>query len=71
MLRESRNNKNVLNDDTVDDATDHENSDDHIEQLTQEEVEGVLVELVVDVFNKQIQKLHKFLLVTFYNSLYK
>ena len=41
--------KCINDDDDVD--TDHDHGDDHIEKLTHEEVEGVLVELVVDVLN--------------------
>ena len=49
----------------------HADCDGNVEKFTEEEVEGVLVELVVDVLHEQIQKLHQFLLVVVNNSAWK
>ena len=43
------------------------NQDDNVEELTEEEVDGILVKLVVDMLNKVVKKLDKLLTVIFNN----
>ena len=56
-------------DDRDDEDTDHEDGDDDVEELTEEEVEGVLVELVVDQLHVQVQQLGQLLLVVVHHAL--
>ena len=56
-------------DDRDDDDTDHEDGDDDVEELAEEEVEGVLVELVVDQLHVQVQQLGQLLLVVVHHAL--
>ena len=56
-------------DDRDDDDTDHEDGDDDVEELAEEEVEGVLVELVVDQLHVQVQQLGQLLLVVIHHAL--
>ena len=58
--------KCINDDDDVD--TDHDHSDDHIEKLAHEEVEGVLVELVVDVLQVVLEEHRLLLLSVLYHS---
>ena len=46
----------------------HADCDGNVEKFTEEEVEGVFVELVVDMLHEQIKKLRQFLLVVVNNS---
>ena len=41
------------------------NQDDNVEELTEEEVDGILVKLVVDMLDKVVKKLDKLLTVIF------
>ena len=41
----------------------HADCDDNVEKFTEEEVEGVFIELVVNLFNKKVQELDKLLLM--------
>ena len=56
-------------DDRDDDNTDHEDGDDDVEELAEEEVEGVLVELVMDQLHVQVQQLGQLLLVVIHHTL--
>ena len=56
-------------DDRDDGDTDHEDGDDDVEELAEEEVEGVLVELVVDQLHVQVQQLGQLLLVVIHHAL--
>ena len=56
-------------DDRDDGNTDHEDGDDDVEELAEEEVEGVLVELVVDQLHVEVQQLGQLLLVVIHNAL--
>ena len=55
--------------DREDGDTDHEDGDDDVEELAEEEVEGVLVELVVDQLHVQVQQLGQLLLVVIHHAL--
>ena len=56
-------------DDRDDDNTDHEDGDDDVEELAEEEVEGVLVELVMDELHVEVQQLGQLLLVVIHHTL--
>ena len=56
-------------DDDSDSDTDHEDGDDDVEELAEEEVEGVLVELVVDQLHVEVQQLGQLLLVVIHHAL--
>lgn len=45
----------------------HDHCDDDIEKFTEKEVEGVFIELVVNLLNKKVQKLDKLLLMVINN----